>query len=651
LKKNLPVTAIERTYPTAERLISETDLRGIVTTANTSFCEVAGFPAAELIGKSHNLVRHPDTAPELFADLWRTLKAGERWTGVIKNRCKNGDYYWVKAFVSPVVQDGQVVRYRSVRKQPTREEIRAAEELNKRLWAGEKGLIDTLEARRKGRSVGERLGIAGQLALAAGWPLLLAVGLLGGAAAGAPAALLWAVAGVGALIALVLAGQVYQWLTQPLEELARTVQAFEQGDLGARAELYGRSHVARTARILNGALDGVEVALADMGQMLDSLARGEFGRRIVATLPGELDRLKAAANRAAEQMETTVEALNTQLATLAGGHLDVADLGAVGTAEGKFREAQENATTATARLADLLRELVASSRAMAEGDLTHPLRTEASGELALLCRHYNEALAALTETVSTVRNNAGQVADATAEISGAIEEIAAGAGTQMATIEQVTAALQESGRTIAEIAGGTESASEKARETVETVGVGRAKMGEMVAVVQAIAAGSEQISAITGVIEGIANRTNLLSLNAAIEAARAGENGRGFAVVATEVGKLAESSARSAKEIADLVHKAAAETRRAVESVGAVSTDMDRIEAAARESSELLGRTAAAMEEQRATVELLGEHAVHLSTIAQQNAAATEELAASAGELARVADGTYQAADRFRTGE
>jgi methyl-accepting chemotaxis protein len=502
---------------------------------------------------------------------------------------------------------------------------------------------------RRRTSPGDRLGIAGQLALVAGWPLLLAAGLLAGAQAGAPGVLLWTLAGVGALVAFILARLVYKWLSRPVDELARALNAFEQGDLAARAEVYGQSRFATVARVMNRALDGVEVALTDMGQMLDGLARGEFGRRIVTTLPGELNRLKTAANQAAEQIETTVEALNRQLATLADGRLDVGGSLSAGSAQGKFREAQENATTAAARLAELLRDMAGSTRAMATGDLTHPIRTEAAGELGALSANYNAALTSLAQTVAAVRTNAGEVAHAADEISLAIEAIAAGAGDQMSTVEQVTASVQESGLTIAGIAADTQRANAKSQATVVSAVTGREKMGQLVAVVQSIAAGSEHISKITGVIEEIANRTRLLALNAAIEAARAGLNGRGFAVVAAEVGKLATSAGQSAQEIAALVRDAVTEAHRAAESVGEVSADMDRIEAAARESSDLLGRITGAMQQQQLTLAAIGEHAGSLSMIAQANAAATEELTASASELAGIADATYKEANKFRT--
>ncbi|MFZ5822885.1 MAG: methyl-accepting chemotaxis protein [Bacillota bacterium] len=649
MKRNLPVTQKEHHYPKEERLISETDLRGIVTTANAAFCAVAGYSQEELTGKNHNIIRHPDMPPLAFEDLWRTIEAGERWSGIVKNRCKNGDHYWVKAFVSPVIMEGRVLRYRSVRRQPTREEIEAAERLYQRINAGEKIPLDTLGALERARSLGDRLGMARQLSLLAGAPLLLMVGLLTGAMAGAPGALLWGLAAAGALVSAGLARLVYRWLTEPLAELARAISAFEQGDLTARAQIPGKDRYAELARVMNRALDGVEVAVSDMGQMLDGLARGEFGRRIVATLPGELGRIKSSANRAADQIESTVNALNSQLATLADGHLGVDRQALGGNAEGKFREAQENARIAATRLATLLRELVTSSQALATGDLTYPVHTQALGELADLCSHFNAALASLSETLLNVRTHAHQVSESTDEISRAIEEIAAGASSQMASVEQVSTSVRESGQTIGEIATHTGFASAKSRETVETVRAGRAKMERMVQLVQSIAESSERISRITGVIEGIANKTNLLSLNAAIEAARAGESGRGFAVVAGEVGKLAISAGQSTKEITAIVQEAVAQARQAAASVSEVARDMDRIEAAAHAGSDLMTHIAAAMEQQRATLATIGTHSSNLSVIAESNAAATEELAASASELARVAEATYRETAKFRT--
>src|SRR5690625_3524773 len=171
MRRNLPVTQIERDYLDDERLISETNLKGFISSANDSFCEVSGFTYDELIHQRHNIVRHPDVPREVFADLWRTLKAGERWVGVIKNRCKNGDHYWVKAYVSPIIKDGEMVGYRSVRVKPTREEVRATEQMFQAFKDGNGPVLDTLgESRQHRTGLLSRVGLLSQLLLTAGVP-------------------------------------------------------------------------------------------------------------------------------------------------------------------------------------------------------------------------------------------------------------------------------------------------------------------------------------------------------------------------------------------------------------------------------------------------------------------------------------------------
>ena len=129
MKVNLPVTQTEVPFPPGRYLVSKTDLKGTITHANDAFVHVSGFQRDELLGRSHNLVRHPDMPAAAFADLWQTVKSGLPWHGLVKNRCKNGDYYWVRAFVVPVRKDGQPVGYMSVRTEPSRDEVRAAEHL------------------------------------------------------------------------------------------------------------------------------------------------------------------------------------------------------------------------------------------------------------------------------------------------------------------------------------------------------------------------------------------------------------------------------------------------------------------------------------------------------------------------------------------
>ncbi|MBU1235533.1 MAG: PAS domain-containing protein [Gammaproteobacteria bacterium] len=133
MKVNQPVTQVERPFPKGRYLVSRTDLKGIITYANDAFIEISGFSGEELLGRNHNIVRHPDMPPQAFQNLWDTIKAGRPWRGVVKNRSKNGDFYWVDAFVVPEQEGDKTVGYMSVRSEPSRTAIGNAEALYREL--------------------------------------------------------------------------------------------------------------------------------------------------------------------------------------------------------------------------------------------------------------------------------------------------------------------------------------------------------------------------------------------------------------------------------------------------------------------------------------------------------------------------------------
>lgn len=145
MKKNLPVTDNEVTFE--EELISTTDLKGSITGFNAAFERVSGFPSDEMLGKSHNIIRHPDMPPAAFEDLWNTIKAKNHWMGIVKNRSKNGDYYWVDAYVTPIFNGQQIVGYESVRVKPKAEYVKRAETLYEQINAGKKPKLGQLFSR------------------------------------------------------------------------------------------------------------------------------------------------------------------------------------------------------------------------------------------------------------------------------------------------------------------------------------------------------------------------------------------------------------------------------------------------------------------------------------------------------------------------
>lgn len=129
-------SAIERTFPANQHLISATDTKGKITYCNDAFVEVSGYSRSELIGSPHNIVRHVDMPSQAFGIMWQHLKAGKSWMGMVKNRCKTGEFYWVSAYVTPIFEKGQVTGYESVRVKPTAGQVASAEALYARLRAG-----------------------------------------------------------------------------------------------------------------------------------------------------------------------------------------------------------------------------------------------------------------------------------------------------------------------------------------------------------------------------------------------------------------------------------------------------------------------------------------------------------------------------------
>ncbi len=133
MRINQPVTQREYTFPPEQTLVSVTDLKGRITYCNPSFIEVSGFAQEEILGQPHNMVRHPDMPEEAFRDLWQTIQDGLPWSGLVKNRRKNGDHYWVRANATPMMDGSQITGYLSVRTIPSRQEVQAAEALYARM--------------------------------------------------------------------------------------------------------------------------------------------------------------------------------------------------------------------------------------------------------------------------------------------------------------------------------------------------------------------------------------------------------------------------------------------------------------------------------------------------------------------------------------
>lgn len=149
MRNNTPVTNNEYILTDKDLIVSNTDMQGNITYINDDFLRISGFTEAELMGQPQNIVRHPDMPAEAFEDLWRDLKAGKPWTGFVKNRCKNGDFYWVKANATPILENGQITGYMSVREAASRSDVEAVSALYRLFKQGKQGKLQI----RHGRAV------------------------------------------------------------------------------------------------------------------------------------------------------------------------------------------------------------------------------------------------------------------------------------------------------------------------------------------------------------------------------------------------------------------------------------------------------------------------------------------------------------------
>ncbi len=395
--------------------------------------------------------------------------------------------------------------------------------------------------------------------------------------------------------------QMQKSLQSNLQDIIGVMTAVARGHLDRRVTVDAKGDLQSLKDNINQSIQVQQAVFQDITRVMQGVAQGDFSRRVTADAHGELDGLKLNINQsmAAQQL--------------------------------------------------VFQDITEVMRGVAEGKLLRRVTAQAQGELEALKSHVNQSLDALRNAMTTIHQNARQVAAASGEASNAIGQISDGARQQTDAIQQVASAVRQTVSSVSEVSSNTEQAAEKSRQSFALVRGSMNKMEAMVQVVNNIAANSEKINKITDVIEKIANKTNLLSLNAAIEAARAGEHGKGFAVVADEVGKLALNSAESSQEIALLVRQAVDEANSAVKAVQDVSQDMAGIEQETQATDEMLRRIASALEQQSSAVEAINVNLTSLDHIAQSNASASEEIAATVMELSKIAEATRREVQRFET--
>ncbi|WP_052383907.1 methyl-accepting chemotaxis protein [Litchfieldella xinjiangensis] len=278
MRLNSPVTQQEHVLSADDLLISRTDLQGRITYANPAFIKVSGFELDELIGADHNLVRHPDMPREAFKNFWETLQAGNVWSGLVKNRRKNGDHYWVRANVVPVTEMGRVVGYASLRVCPGREEVEAAENAYRliregkgkryRLVRGElsrRGLLARVRA-FQWRSAGVRTALLTLVSSMALIGSIAQVVMLEGLAASVPAL---ALDGVLLAVVIGLGIGIYRSIAAGIDRSRRFALQMAAGNLTVQEPSHGRDDIGRLVEALATMKKGLSGIVGDVNQGID----------------------------------------------------------------------------------------------------------------------------------------------------------------------------------------------------------------------------------------------------------------------------------------------------------------------------------------------------------------------------------------------
>ncbi len=524
MRKNLPVTNVEYPITDDTLIVSKTDTKGKLTFFNQDFVDAAGFAEAELMGQPHNIVRHPDMPPEAFDNLWTTLKAGRPWVGAVKNRRKNGDYYWVLATASPICKDGQVVGYTSVRTKLPADQRAEAEQvyaaIREKRPHGYK--IDDGIVRR--RSVFDHLSmftgtIAARLRTLVGLQtlFLLVLGVISFGEGGLVGMTAVAIAAAGVVLCGLVGLRTMNVIVAPLDHLNETMESITQGTLDTRMRIERDDEIGRALRNLQTVQTMVRFNDRELGEQerraaaarkreMSELANGFEGAigNIVNTVSSASSELESSANSLSstavrgQELSTTVAAASEEAS---------ANVQAVASATEELtssvreisRQVQESARIASdaveqaRRTNDRVGEL--SKAATRIGDVVELINTIA-GQTNLL---------ALNATIEAARaGEAGRgFAVVASEVKALAEQTAKATGEIGQQISGIQGATQESVGAIREISTTIERLSEIAATVAAAVEEQGAATAEISRNIQHAAAGTQQVSAnITNVQRG-----------------------------------------------------------------------------------------------------------------------------------------------------
>lgn len=275
---------------------------------------------------------------------------------------------------------------------------------------------------------------------------------------------------------------------------------------------------------------------------------------------------------------------------------------------------------------------------VAAGDLSKAVEPGASNEIGSMLTELELMRTSLTGTIFGIRESVLRIHTNAQEIAHGNNDLSSRTEEQAAALQETAASMEQIKTTVRQNADNAHAARELAEGASNNAQNGGEVMQSLEQIMAQITTSSRQIADINGVIDSIANQTNILALNAAVEAARAGEQGRGFAVVAEEVRNLAKRSADAAKEINQLINTSVSNIDIGSRQVGQASTVMKDIVTSVGQVTQIMGEITSASDEQSAGINQISQAVNEMDLVTQQNAAMVEEAAMAAGELEAQSD-------------
>ena len=440
-------TPQEYLFPAHETLLSTTDTANHVRYVNAAFVRASGFTAEELLGQPNSLVGHPDMAGEVFADMWRSLKAGQTWTSVLKNRRKDGDFYWVRAHAAPMLRQGQLQGYLSVRTQPTHAEIQTADAWHRRFkqgraggWAFHRGLIVRTGLMRWASAL-QLLPTAWRVRLPLlGLGVLLASALLlcgiEGMALGAMAATL--------AVGLLLCGL---WLeahvTSPLQHLLAAAQKVASGVDCDHPALDRCDNIGLLERSIHQAGLNLRALVTDVNEQMSGV---QTASREIATANDELSQR---AEQTAANLEQTAAAMEQQTATVQHNSDSAQQASALARGFAVVASEVRNLAGRSAAAAQEIRGLIDASVHQVKGGLQ-------------LVTSAGQTMAQMVQQVHRVSDLLAEITTASQEQSLGISQV----GQAVAQLDQMT---QHNAAMIEQSRMASASMNDKAQRLVEAI--------------------------------------------------------------------------------------------------------------------------------------------------------------------------------------